>query len=85
MLSDRPLQRDLIQWSASIRDHPLAALALAATAGFAAGGGMRTRVGAAMLALAARTAAREVIMSFITEATADYERAGRDSQYQQRA
>jgi ElaB/YqjD/DUF883 family membrane-anchored ribosome-binding protein len=67
MLSDRPLQRHRIQWSASIRDHPLAALALGATAGFAAGGGMRTRVGAAMLTLAARTAAREVIMSFIAE------------------
>jgi hypothetical protein len=46
---------------------------------------MRTRIGSAMLALAVRTAAPEVIMSFIEEATADYKRAGRDSQNQQRA
>ncbi len=86
MLSDRPLQRDRMgQWSERIRDHPLTALALGATAGFPAGGGMRTRIGSAMLALAVRTAAPEVIMSFIEEATADYERAGRDSQNQQRA
>src|SRR5690349_2293222 len=86
MLSDRSLQRDPIErWSVCIRDHPLTALALGATAGFAAGGGMRTRIGSAILALAARTVTREVIMTFIAEATADYERAGRDSQDQQRA
>jgi hypothetical protein len=86
MLSDRPLQQDPIgRWSGRIRDHPLTALALGATAGFAAGGGMRTRIGSAILALAARTVTREVIMTFIAEATADYERAGRDSQDQQRA
>jgi hypothetical protein len=86
MKSERPLHRGGIgQWSERVRDHPLTALALGATAGFAAGGGMRTRIGSAVLALAAKTLAREVVATFIAEATEDYERAGRDSQDQQRA
>ena len=86
MPSDQPLERHGIgPWSRRVRDYPLAALVLSATAGFAVGGGMRTRMGSAILALAARTAAREMIATFIAEAVAYDERAGRNSQDQQRA
>ncbi len=44
------------------------------------GGGMRTRLGIAMLTFAAKASAGEAIVGFIGKATADYERAGRNPQ-----
>jgi hypothetical protein len=70
----------IAQLSKSIRERPLTALAIGVTAGFVMGGGMRTRLGIAMLTFAAKTSAREAIVGFIGKATADYERAGRNPQ-----
>ncbi len=70
----------IAQLSKSIRERPLTALAVGVTAGFVMGGGMRTRLGIAMLTFAAKTSAREAIVGFIGKATADYERAGRNPQ-----
>jgi len=54
--------------------------AVGVTAGFVMGGGMRTRLGIAMLTFAAKASAGEAIVGFIGKATADYERAGRNPQ-----
>jgi len=70
----------IAQLSKSIREQPLTALAVGVTAGFVMGGGMRTRLGIAMLTFAAKASAGEAIVGFIGKATADYERAGRNPQ-----
>jgi hypothetical protein len=70
----------IAQWSKSIEERPLTALAVGITAGFVMGGGMRTQLGIALLMLAAKTSAREAIVGFIEKATADYEHTGRNTQ-----
>jgi hypothetical protein len=70
----------IVQLSKSIGERPLTALAVGITAGFVMGGGMRTRLGIAMLMLAAKISARETIIGLIEKATADYERTGRNPQ-----
>jgi hypothetical protein len=62
----------IAQWSKRIEERPLSALAIGITAGFVMGGGMRTRLGIALLMLAAKTTARGAIVGFIEKATADY-------------
>jgi hypothetical protein len=59
----------IAQLSKSIRERPLTALAVGVAAGFVMGGGMRTRLGIAMLTFAAKTSAREAIVGFIGKAT----------------
>src|SRR5258708_10539208 len=57
---------DLRQVEKSIRDQPRSAAAIAATAGFIAGGGLATRPRIAMIVLFARVAARETPANFST-------------------
>src|SRR5215469_3039690 len=49
----------------SIEENPLSALAIAAGAGFVLGGGLRNRLGLALLAFAGRRVARELMLSAI--------------------
>ena len=53
---------------ASVRDFLSGAYTVGVT-GFVMGGGMRTRLGIAMLTFAAKTSAREAIVAFIGKAT----------------
>jgi hypothetical protein len=48
-----------------IREAPLTALAITAVAGFIVGGGMRSRIGNAMLAIVGRMALQSAASSFI--------------------
>ena len=66
-LSRRGVDFDLRQLEKTIRDKPLSAAALAATAGFIFGGGLATRPGLAMLMLFARMAAKETAVNLVTE------------------
>ena len=65
-LRRRGFELDLRQVEKSIRDRPRSAAAIAATAGFIAGGGLATRPGIAMIVLFARIAARETAANFVT-------------------
>ena len=58
---------DLRQLEKTIREKPLSAAAIAATAGFIVGGGLATRPGLAMLMLFGRMAARETAVNFVTD------------------
>jgi hypothetical protein len=51
--------------SESIRQRPVPALVLAAGAGFILGGGLRSRLGTALMLLAGKTIAREVMLSAV--------------------
>ena len=66
-LNRRGVDFDLRQLKKTIRDRPLSAAALAATAGFIFGGGLATRPGLAMLLLFGRMAARETAVNLVTE------------------
>jgi hypothetical protein len=66
-LNRRGIDFDLRQLEKTIRDKPLFAAALAATAGFIFGGGLATRPGLAMLMLFARMAAKETVVNLVTE------------------
>jgi hypothetical protein len=48
-----------------IREAPLTSLAIAAAAGFIVGGGVRSRIGTAMLAIVGRMALQSAASSFI--------------------
>jgi hypothetical protein len=52
-------------WVESVRDDPLAALAIAATAGFLVGGGASTHIGRSMLALIGRILAPGAVLNFV--------------------
>jgi hypothetical protein len=49
----------------TIRDKPVAAMAIAAAAGFVVGGGMASRPGSVILALLGRKAVRETAANFV--------------------
>jgi len=66
-LNKRGVDFDLRQLEKIIRDKPLTAAALAATAGFIFGGGLATRPGLAMLMLFGRMAAKETAVNLVTE------------------
>jgi hypothetical protein len=66
-LNTRGVDFDLRQLEKTIRDNPLSAAALAATAGFIFGGGLATRPGLAMLMLFGRMAAKETAVNLVTE------------------
>jgi len=65
-LRRRGVDFDLRQVEKTIREKPLSAAALAATAGFIVGGGLATRPGLAMLLLFGRMAARETAVDLVT-------------------
>jgi hypothetical protein len=65
-LRRRGVDFDLRQVEKTIREKPLSAAALAATAGFIVGGGLATRPGLAMLFLFGRMAARETAIDLVT-------------------
>src|SRR5258708_1881426 len=65
-LRRRGFELDLRQVEKSIRDQPRSSAAIAASAGFIAGGGLATRPGLAMMILFARIAARETAVNFAT-------------------
>jgi len=66
-LNTRGVDFDLRQLEKTIREKPLSAAALAATAGFIFGGGLATRPGLAMLMLLGRMAAKETAVNLVTE------------------
>ncbi len=66
-LRRRGVEFDLRQLEKTIREKPLSAAAIAATAGFIVGGGLATRPGLAMLMLFGRMAARETAVNFVTD------------------
>ena len=66
-LNRRGVDFDLRRLEKTIRDKPLSAAALAATAGFIVGGGLATRPGLAMLMLFGRMAAKETAVNLMTE------------------
>ena len=66
-LRRRGVDFDLRQLERTIREKPLSAAAIAATAGFIVGGGLATRPGLAMLMLFGRMAARETAVNFVTD------------------
>ena len=66
-LRRRGVDFDLRQLERTIREKPLSAAAIAATAGFIVGGGLPTRPGLAMLMLFGRMAARETAVNFVTD------------------
>ena len=66
-LNRRGVNFDLRQLEKTIRDKPLSAAALAATAGFIFGGGLATRPGLAMLLLFGRMAAKETAVNLVTD------------------
>ncbi len=66
-LRRRGVDFDLRQLEKTIREKPLSAAAIAATAGFIVGGGLATRPGLAMLMLFGRMAARETAVNFVTD------------------
>jgi len=66
-LRRRGVDFDLRQIEKTIREKPLSAAAIAATAGFIVGGGLATRPGLAMLMLFGRMAARETAVNFVTD------------------
>jgi ElaB/YqjD/DUF883 family membrane-anchored ribosome-binding protein len=66
-LNRRGVDFDLRRLEKTIRDKPLSAAAIAATAGFIFGGGLATRPGLAMLMLLGRMAAKETAVNFVTE------------------
>ena len=65
-------------WSRLVTERPLTALVVAAGAGFIVGGGARSRLGLAMLGIAARIGIRQATVNFIKQVT-NHERAGRNS------
>ena len=66
-LKRRGVDFDVRQLEKTIREKPLSAAALAATAGFIVGGGLATRPGLAMLFLFGRMAAKETAVNFVTD------------------
>jgi ElaB/YqjD/DUF883 family membrane-anchored ribosome-binding protein len=66
-LNRRGVELDLRRLEKSIRDRPLSAAAIAATAGFIVGGGLATRPGIAMLILFGRIAVRETAVNLVTD------------------
>jgi len=58
----------LSDWTETIQQRPLAALGVAAGAGFVMGGGVGSRLGLALLAFAVRTTIREATISYIRSA-----------------
>jgi ElaB/YqjD/DUF883 family membrane-anchored ribosome-binding protein len=60
------LKLDLQQVESTIREKPVQAAAIAAAAGFLFGGGMGTRLGAAMLTFAGRKAARDTAGNLVS-------------------
>jgi ElaB/YqjD/DUF883 family membrane-anchored ribosome-binding protein len=66
-LRRRGVDFDLRQLEKTIREKPLSAAAIAASAGFIVGGGLATRPGLAMLMLFGRMAARETAVNFVTD------------------
>ena len=66
-LNRRGVDFDLRKLEKTIRDKPLSAAALAATAGFIFGGGLATRPGLAMLMLFGRMAAQETAVNLVTD------------------
>ncbi|SRR5712692_4796057 len=66
-LNRRGVELDLRKLERTIREKPLSAAAIAATAGFIVGGGLATRPGIAILVLFGRIAARETAVNLVTE------------------
>jgi len=60
------VELDLRQVEKTIREKPLSAAAIAATAGFIVGGGLATRPAIALLILFGRMAARETAVDLVT-------------------
>jgi ElaB/YqjD/DUF883 family membrane-anchored ribosome-binding protein len=58
---------DLRQLERTIREKPLSAAAIAASAGFIVGGGLATRPALALLVLFGRIAARETAVDLVSE------------------
>lgn len=65
-LKRRGVDFDLRQLQKTIRDKPLSAAAIAATAGFIVGGGLATRPAIALLFLFGRMAAKETAVNLVT-------------------
>jgi hypothetical protein len=53
------------QWTEMIRSRPLPALGIAAGAGFIFGGGLRSRIGFALVGMVARVLMREAAMAVV--------------------
>jgi hypothetical protein len=62
-----------------VREAPLSALAIAAAAGFLVGGGLKNRVGLAMLAIVGRIAIQGAASTFIESIAAGKHHNGRSS------
>ena len=65
-LSDKGINVDLRRIEDFVRKQPLAALGIFVAAGFIVGGGVATRPGLALLAMAGRKTARETATNFAT-------------------
>jgi len=59
----RPRQRDYV--GEYVRETPITALAIAAAAGFLTGGGLKNRLGLAILGIVGRVAIQDAVTTFV--------------------